>query len=113
MFSSGAVPNPLAAATSSRGGGFPAAVPAAEVTGGTHISGSGVGPLAVVGATPTPPAPDPSVAAGTATGKLSATGPETYVQAHTGPHSDIWSEAEGKELRGLNTTGTLQADGSE
>ena len=37
-----------AAATSSRGGGIPAAVPAAEVTGGTHVSGSGVGPPAVV-----------------------------------------------------------------
>ena len=86
-----------AAATSSSGGGIPTAVPAAEVTGGTHVSGSGVGPPAVVGETPTPPAPDPSVAAGTATGGLSATGPETYVQSHTGPHSDIWTEADGSE----------------
>ena len=39
--------------------------------------------------------------------------PETYVQAHTGPHRDIWTEAEGKELRGLNATGTFEADGSE
>ena len=39
--------------------------------------------------------------------------PETYVQAHTGPHSDIWTEAEGKELRGLNATGTFEVDGSE
>ena len=99
--------------TSSSGGGIPAAVPAADVTDGTHVSGSGVGPPTVVGATPTPPALDPSVAAGTATGELSATGPETYVQELTGPHSDIWSEAEGKELRGLNATGTFQVDGSE
>ena len=39
--------------------------------------------------------------------------PETYVQAHTGPHRDIWTEAEGKELRGLNATGTFEAAGSE
>ena len=39
--------------------------------------------------------------------------PETYVQAHTGPHSDIWTEAEDKELRGLNATGTFEAAGSE
>ena len=39
--------------------------------------------------------------------------PETYVQAHTGPHSDIWTEAQGKELKGLNATGTFEADGSE
>ena len=62
-----------AAATSSRGGGIPAAVPVAGATGGTHVSGSGVGPPAVVGAAPTPPASDPSVAAGTATGALLAT----------------------------------------
>ena len=209
-----------AAAISSRGGGIPAAVPAAEVTGGTHVSGSGVGPPAVVGAAATPPASDPSVAVGAATGELLATEqeqlvtsggrrevlaevsrmagvtspvgtgasgppdmvhdsgagrrwqeqrvtpavtrsrakrdglwpgmfalmatqediaqsiaelsppdvvgqelpsdltcdmetPETYVQAHTSPHSDIWTEAEGKELRGLNATGTFEADGSE
>ena len=220
MSSSGAATTSAAAATSSRGGGIPAAVPAAEVTGDTHVSGSRVGPPAIVGATPTPPAPYPSVAAGTATGELSATGqgqmvtsggrrevlaevsrmaggtspvgpgasgppdmvhdggaggrwqgqqvtpavtrsrakrdglwpgifalmatqediarsiaelsppdvveqevpsdltcdmetPETYVQAHTGPHSDIWTEAEGKELRGLNATGTFQANWSE
>ena len=208
------------AATSSRGGDIPAVVPAAEVTGGTHVSGSGVGPPVVVGAAPTPPASDPSVAAGTATGGLLATGqeqlvtsggrremlaevsrmaggaspvgpgtsvpsdmvhdggaggrwqgqrvtlavtrsrakrdglwpgmfsfmatqeditrsiaelpppdvveqelpsemacdmetPETYVQAHTGPHGDIWTETEGKELRGLNATDTFEAAGSE
>ena len=39
--------------------------------------------------------------------------PETYVQAHASPHSDIWTEAEGKELRGLNATGTFEATGSE
>ena len=39
--------------------------------------------------------------------------PETYVQAHTGPHRDICTEAEGKELRGLNATGIFEAAGSE
>ena len=34
--------------------------------------------------------------------------PETYVQKHTGPHSDIWTEAEGKELRGLNARAPLK-----
>ena len=68
-----------AAATSSRGGGIPAAVLTAEVTGGTHVSGSGVGPPAVVGAAPTPLASDPSVAAGTATGEILATGQEQLV----------------------------------
>ena len=220
MFSSGATTTSAATATSSRGGGITAAVPAAEVTSGTHVSGSGVGPPAVVDAAPTPPTSDPSVATGTATGELLATGqeqlvtsdgrrevlaeisrmaggtspvdpgtsgppdmvhdggaggrwegqrvtpavtrsrakrdglwpgmfalmatqediarsiaelsppdvvetelpselacdmetPETYVQAHTGPHRDIWTEAEGKELRGLNATGTFEAAGSE
>ena len=219
-----------AAATSSCGGGISAAVPAAEVIGGTYVSGSGVEPPAVVGTAPTPPASDPSVGAGEATGELSATeqeqkhlgtsggrrevlteisrmaggaspvgpgalpaaspaplGPagmvhdggagerwlgqrvtpavtrsrakrnglrpgmfalmatqediaqsiadlsppdvveqelpselacdletqETYVQAHAGLHSSIWTEAEGKELRGLNTTGTFEAADSE
>ena len=68
-----------AAETSSRGGGIPAAVPAVEVTGGTHVSGSGVGPPPVVGAAPTPPAPDPSVGAGAATGELFATEQEQLV----------------------------------
>ena len=39
--------------------------------------------------------------------------PETYVQAHAGPHSGIWTKAEGKELRGLNATGTSEAAGSK
>ena len=39
--------------------------------------------------------------------------PETYVQAHAGPHSGIWMETEGKELRGLSATGTFEAAGSE
>ena len=51
----------------------------AGVTGGTHVSGSGVGPPAVVGAAPTPAASDPSVAAGTATGELLATEQEHLV----------------------------------
>ena len=73
MSSPGAAATSAAAATSSRGGGIPAAIPAAEVRGGTHVSGSGVGPPAVVGASPTPPASDPSVGAGAATGELLAT----------------------------------------
>ena len=221
MFSSEATTTSAATVTSSRGGGITAAVPAAEVTAsGTHVSGSGVGPPAAVDAAPTPPTSDPSVATGTATGELLATGqeqlvtsdgrrkvlaevsrmaggtspvdpgalgppdmvhdggaggrwegqrvtpaltrsrakrdglwpgtfalmatqediarsiaelsppdvvetelpselacvmetPETYVQAHTGPHRDIWTEAEGKELRGLNATGIFEAAGSE
>ena len=76
MSSSGAVATSAAAATSSRDGGIPAAVPAPEVTGGIHVSGSGIGPPAVVGASPTPPASDPSVGAGAATGELLATGQE-------------------------------------
>ena len=37
--------------------------------------------------------------------------PETYAQAHAGPHSGIWTGVEGKELRGLNATGTFEAAG--
>ena len=236
--SPGATATSTAAATSCSGGGIPVAVPAVRVTGGTHVSGSGVGPPAVVGASPTPPASDPSVGAGAATGELLATEqkqeqlvasggrrevltevsrmaegtspvgpgalpaassappgppltseemwagmahdggaggrwqgqrvtpavtrsrakrdglrpgmfalmatqediarsivelsppdvveqelpselacdletPETYVQAHADLHSGIWTEAEGKELRGLNATGTFEAAGSE
>ena len=125
MSSSGAAATSAAAATSSRGGGIPAAVPAAELTGGTHVSGSvvrppakwvrrlrhphptlpffsdeegaatgellatkqeqeqltggthvsgsGVGTPAVVGASPTPPASDPSAGAVAATGERLAT----------------------------------------
>ena len=73
MCSSGAAATSAASATSSRGGGIPAAVPAAEVIGGTHVSGSGIGPPAVVGASTMPPASDPSVGAGAATGELLAT----------------------------------------
>ena len=238
MSSSGAAATSAATATYSRGEGIPAAVPTSEVTGGTHVSGSGVGPPAVVGASPTPPAFDPSDGTGAATGELLATElekeqlvasggrrevraevsrmaggtsplgpgalpaaspappgppptseeiwagmvhddgaggrwqgqrvtpavtrsrakrdglrpgmfalmatqediarsiadlsppdvveqelpselacdletPETYVHAHAGPHSGIWTEAEGKELRGLNATGTFEATGSE
>ena len=57
MSSSGAVATSAVAATSSRGGGIPAAVPAAEMTGGTHVSGSGVGPPAVMGASHRHPHP--------------------------------------------------------
>ena len=39
--------------------------------------------------------------------------PETYVQAHAGPYSGIWTKAEGKGLRGLNATGTFETAGSE
>ena len=38
--------------------------------------------------------------------------PETYVQTNASPHSGIWTEADGKELRGLNVTGTFEAAGS-
>ena len=79
MSSSGAAATSAAAAPSSRGGGISAAVPAVEVTGGTHGSRSGVGPPAVVGAAPTPPASDPSVGAGTDTGERLATEQEQLV----------------------------------
>ena len=49
MFSSGAVPSPLAAATSSRGGGFPAATPAASAA----PRGGGIPPMFSSGAAPT------------------------------------------------------------
>ena len=73
MSSSGAAATSAAAATSSRGGGILAAVPAAEVTSGTHVGGSRVGPPTIVGASPTPPASDPSVGAGATIGELLAT----------------------------------------
>ena len=73
MSSSGVAATSAAAATSSRGGGIATTVPAAEMTGDTHVSGSGVGPPAVVGASPAPPASDPSVEAGAATGERLAT----------------------------------------
>ena len=38
---------------------------------------------------------------------------ETYVQAHADPYSGIWTEIEGKELRGFDTTGTFEEAGSE
>ena len=44
-----------------------------QLTGGTHVSGSGVQPPAVVGASPTPPTSNPSVGTGAATGELLAT----------------------------------------
>ena len=61
MSSSGAAAPSAAVATSLRDGGIPIAVPAA-------ISSRGGGISAAVPAAPTPPAPDPSVAAGTAIG---------------------------------------------
>ena len=79
MSSSGAAATSTAAATFSCGKGFPAEIPAAEVTGGTHVSGSGVGPPAVVGASPSPPASDPSVGVGAATGELLTTEQEQLV----------------------------------
>ena len=33
--------------------------------------------------------------------------PETYGQAHAGPHSRIWTEAESKEFEGLLAVGTF------
>ena len=37
--------------------------------------------------------------------------PETYAQAHAGPHSRIWTEAESKEFEGLSTVGTFVEKG--
>ena len=37
--------------------------------------------------------------------------PETYTQAHAGPHSRIWTEAESKEFEGLLAVGTFVEEG--
>ena len=37
--------------------------------------------------------------------------PETYAQAHAGPHSRIWTEAESKEFEGLLAVGTFAEEG--
>ena len=37
--------------------------------------------------------------------------PETYAQAHAGPHSHIWTEAESKEFEGLLAIGTFVEEG--
>lgn len=37
--------------------------------------------------------------------------PETYAQAHTGPHDHIWTGAEQKELVGLVSVGTFEEAG--
>ena len=92
MSLSGAAATSAAVAISSCGGGIPAAVPTAEVTGGTHVSGSGVGPPAVVGASPTPPASDPSVGAGAATGDLLATEQEQEQLVASGGRREVLAE---------------------
>ena len=92
MSSLGAAAKSAAAATSPRGGGIPDAVPAAEVTGGTHVSGSGVGPPAVMGASLTPTASDPSVGAGAATGELLATEQEQKQLVASGGRREVLAE---------------------
>ena len=89
MSSSGAAATSAAAVTSSRGGNTPAAVPAAELTGGTNVSGRGVGPPAAVGASPTPPAPDPSVGAGAATEELLVTEQEQEQLVASGGRREV------------------------
>ena len=37
--------------------------------------------------------------------------PETYTQAHAGPHSRIWTEAESKGFEGLSAVGTFVEEG--
>ena len=81
-----------AAATFSGGGGIPAAVPAAEVTGVTHVSGSGVGPPVLVVALPTPPASDPSVGAGAATVERLATEQEHEQLVASGGRREVLDE---------------------
>ena len=40
--------------------------------------------------------------------------PETYAQAHAGPHSRIWTEAERTEFEGLSAVGSfVEAGGTE
>ena len=88
MSSSGAAATAAATATSFRGGGIPAAVPAAEMWGSTHVSGSGVGPPAVVGASPTPA----SDLAGAATGELLATEQEQEQLVASGERREVLAE---------------------
>ena len=93
MSSSGAAATSAAAATPSRRGGIPAAVPVEEkLTGGAHVSGSGVGPPAVVGASPTPPASDPSVETGAATGQLLATEEKQEQLVASGGRREVLAE---------------------
>ena len=37
--------------------------------------------------------------------------PETYAQAHAGPHDRIWAKAEHKEVEGLSAVGTFVEEG--
>ena len=37
--------------------------------------------------------------------------PETYAQAHAGPHSRIWTEVESKAFQGLSAVGTFVEEG--
>ena len=37
--------------------------------------------------------------------------PETYAQAHAGPHDRIWAKAERKEMEGLSAFGTFVEGG--
>ena len=37
--------------------------------------------------------------------------PETYAQAHAGPHDRIWVKAECKEVEGLSAVGTFAEEG--
>ena len=37
--------------------------------------------------------------------------PETYAQAHAGPHDRIWAKAERKEVEGLSAVGTFVEEG--
>ena len=92
MSSSGAAATSAVAATSPRGGGIPDAVPAAEVRGGTHVRRSGVRPPAVVGASLTPTASDPSVGAGAATGELLATEQEQEQLVASGGRREVVAE---------------------
>ena len=39
--------------------------------------------------------------------------PQTYAQAHAGPHGCIWGAAERKGFAGLTVTGTLKLAGEE
>ena len=39
--------------------------------------------------------------------------PQTYAQAHTGPHGHIWGAAECKEFAGLTAMGTFKPAGEE
>ena len=63
-----------------------------QLAGGTHVSGSGVGPPAVVGASPTPPTSYSPIGAGAATGERLATEQEQGQLVASGRRREVLAE---------------------